>query len=588
MEGPPPLRTITELLSFADTRDIDELVEGLRKLESGEWTPDQFKVFRLARGTYGQRQADVNMMRVKIPQGILSAEQLERLGDVAKEFSRGWGHVTTRQNIQLHFMKLDRMADAQHAIAAVGLTTREACGNTVRNVTACALAGVCQGETFDVTPYGQAVTRHFLRRQENQALPRKFKIAFSGCPDDCAAGAINDVGCVATVKDGVRGFQVKVAGGLSTTPEDAHLLYDFLPADELIPVIEAILAVFDKHGNRQNKMRARMKYVVRKLGWDGYRAEFEKELAAIQENVLGKRPIDPSAGDALSRGPSLPLVDDRAAAGAPAGFLRWKETNVEAQKQRGFSAVTVRLRRGDVTTAQFHGLAALCRRFADGMVRLTIDQNLVMRFISDSRLETLYLELGKLGLAEAEAGTIADVTSCPGADSCNLAVTGSRELAAALSERLEQPNGRGGAVAAARELDIKISGCPNSCGQHHIAAIGFHGGMRRVGGKIVPEYTVHLGGGIDAGGATFGRTVVKIPARRAPEAVLRLLELYVEHREPGEKALAFFRRVSEEDVRASVADLTKIDEGTARPEDFLDIGESKEFEVKTGPGECAV
>jgi sulfite reductase beta subunit-like hemoprotein len=588
MDGPAPLRTITELLSFADVRDIDEFLDGLKKLESGEWTPDQFKVFRLARGTYGQRQADVNMMRVKIPQGILSAEQLERLGEVADGWSRGWGHVTTRQNIQFHFMKLDRMGDAQRHLAAVGLTTREACGNTVRNVTACPLAGVCAEEAFDVTPYGQAVTRHFLRRAQNQALPRKFKIAFSGCPDDCAAGAINDVGCTARVKDGVRGFQVKVAGGLSTTPEDAHLLYDFLPADELIPVMEAVVAVFDKHGNRQNKMRARMKYVVRKLGWEGYRAEFEKELAAIQETVCGKRPIDHVAGEALSRGPSLALAEDKAAAGAPSGFTRWEETNVRAQKQRGFSAVTVRLRRGDVTSAQFRGLAELCRRFGDGMVRLSIDQNVILRFVSVARLESLYLELGRLGLAEAEAGTIADVTSCPGADSCNLAVTGSRELAAALSERLEAPNGHAAAVDAARGLDIKISGCPNSCGQHHIAALGFHGGMRRVGGKIVPEYTLHLGGGIDAGGATFGRQVAKIPARRTPEAVLRLLQLYVDRRTPGETALAFFRRISEAEVRACLADLAKIDEATASADDYLDLGETKEFVVKTGPGECAV
>ena len=592
MDEPTPAapRTAADLLSFADVRDIDELIEALRRLESGEWTPDQFRAFRLARGTYGQRQPDVYMLRVKIPQGILGAEQLEALADVAERFSRGFGHLTTRQNVQLHFVKLDTVADAQTALARVGLTTREACGNTVRNVTACPMAGVCAGEAFDVTAYGHAVSRHFLRRAENQSLPRKFKIAFSGCPDDCAAGAINDVGCVARVRDGVRGFEVKVAGGLSTTPENAHRLYDFLPADELIPVIEAVLAVFAKHGNRHNKMRARLKYVVRKLGWEGTRAEIERELAAIRGAGRGRRPIDPSPGEALARAPSLPLAPAAARPAADAGFERWRATNVRAQKQRGFSAVTVRLLRGDVTAAQLVGLAGLARAHGDGLARATIDQNLLLRFVSDARVEALHRGLAALGLAEADAHTIADVTSCPGADSCNLAVTAPRELASALMARLSGPGTSAGdeaAVAAARDLSIKISGCPNSCGQHHIAGFGLHGGMRRIAGRIIPEYTLHLGGGVDGSGATFGRQLVKLPARRVPEALVVLLRLYAERRADGESALAFFRRLRQEDLRAALGDLARIDEATAAPEDFLDLGGAREFEVKTGPGECA-
>jgi sulfite reductase beta subunit-like hemoprotein len=558
-------------LAFADTRDIDEFVEGLRKYEAGEWTADQFRVFRLARGTYGQRQPDVQMLRVKIPQGVLDRAQLERLADVAERFSRGFGHITTRQNVQLHFVKLDRAAEAMHVLAESGLTTKEACGNTVRNVTGCPRAGVCDGEPFDVTPFAQAVTRHFLRRAENQALPRKFKIAFSGCADDCALGAINDVGAIAAVKDGKNGFVVKVAGGLSTTPEDAHTLFEFLPAGELIPAIEAILAVFDKHGNRTNKSRARLKYVVRKVGWEKFRALFDEEHAKTQREV----PI--ADDDRLRRPPvRLPVIGGT----RHDALEKWQATNVQRQKQPGFAMVTVRLVRGDITGAQLRTVGALAEKYGDGMVRLTIDQNLMLRFVAGDAIPALHAELVAAGLASPDAHTIADVTSCPGADSCNLAVTGSRELASALTESLE-----GGAIA--RDVAIKISGCPNSCGQHHIAGIGFHGGMRRVGGKVVPEYTLHLGGGVDGGGATFGRQVVKLPARRVPEALRRLLALYDTKKQDGEGAVAFFRRLPDAEVKALVADLTKMD-ADAPAEDFRDLGSEIAFMVETGEGECAV
>ncbi len=578
-------RTAADLLAFADVRDIDEFVEGLRKFESGEWTADQFRGFRLARGAYGQKQPDVTMIRVKIPQGILDGAQLEALADVADEQSRGFGHVTTRQNVQLHFIKLGDAPAAMHRLAESGLTTKEACGNTVRNITGCPMAGVCHDEAFDATPYAQAVTRHFLRRAENQALPRKFKIAFSGCADDCAMAAINDVGAIAKVKDGVRGFHLKVAGGLSTTPENAHVLYDFLPADELIPAIEAILAVFDKNGNRQNKSRARMKYVVRKLGWEGYRAEFAKELAAVHARGDAKHAIVPDERESLSQPPVHLRVDtDGGASAAGADLTRWRKSNVVAQKQTGYTAVTVRLVRGDITGKQLRIVADLARRFGDGMVRLTIDQNLVMRFVPENRVEDLYVGLVEAGLATPDAGTIADVTSCPGAESCNLAVTASRELASALSARLAVEEQ---AITAARDLKIKISGCPNSCGQHHIAGIGFHGGMRRVGGKVIPEYTLHIGGNIDGEGAVFGRQLVKLAARRVPEALVRLLRLYDEKKLPGERAVKFFQRVTPDEVRAAVAELTKLDESTMSAEEYLDLGDDKPFMVATGEGECA-
>jgi sulfite reductase (NADPH) hemoprotein beta-component len=579
-------RTASELLRFADQKDVDEFIDGLRKFETGEWTPDQFKLHRLNRGTYGQRQADVNMLRVKFPLGCGTAEQLEAVADVCEQYSRGFAHVTTRQNFQIHFMQLANAPAAQKRLADAGLTTKEACGNTVRNVTGCPMAGCCSDEAFDVTPYGHAVVRNFLRRPGNQSLPRKFKIALSGCGHDCAMGAINDVGLLAKIENGVRGFKVKVAGGLSTTPEDAHTLFEFLPADRLLGAMEAIVGVFDKHGNRQNKSRARLKYVVRKHGFDGFKALFEKELAEIDAAGQAVRPIDPSPSEVLARAPSLPIADGATAAAAnSAAFAAWRATNVRAQKQKGFATVTVRLRRGDLSGAQMRGVARLARTFADGQIRLTIDQNLLVRFVSEARLPLLYTELAAIGLADGDAGTILDVTSCPGAESCNLAVTASRELAAAATAKLEQSSGA--ALDACKGLDIKVSGCPNSCGQHHIAAIGFHGGMRRVGGRVVPEYTLHLGGGISESGAVFGRQLAKVPARRAADALVALLELYLRARQDGEAPLSFFRRVDGDTVKSALGELAKIDETNARPEDFLDLGDSNEFVVATGDGECA-
>ncbi|MSP16250.1 MAG: nitrite/sulfite reductase [Myxococcales bacterium] len=584
-------RTAADLLQFADLADVDQFIDGLRKFESGEWTPDQFKVYRLNRGAYGQRQTDVNMLRIKLPAGVASAAQLEALGDAAEKYSRGFGHVTTRQNLQLHFCQLDRMPDLMRDLAEAGLTTKEACGNTVRNVTGCPMAGACAGEAFDVTPVAHAIAREFVRRPEFQSLPRKFKIALSGCSDDCAMGAINDVGLIATVVDGVRGFRMKVAGGLSTTPNGAHLLHEFLPIDRVLGAIEAVIRTFDAHGNRQNRMRARLKYVVRKHGEAGFRLLYDNALAEVRAAGRELQPIDLADGESLSRSRTLPLAPtgDHAALGEGAGepLARFRASNVRAQKQRGFVAVTVRLVRGDATSAQFRGLADLARRFGDGMARFTIDQNLLLRFVPEARIAELHAGLAAIGLAEAGAGTIVDVTSCPGAETCNLAVTGSRELASAVTARLGEDDALALAASAAG-LSVKVSGCPNSCGQHHVAAIGFHGGMRRVGGRVIPEYTLHLGGGIDATGATFGRTVIKVPARRAPAALVKLLELYEAKKAPGEDALTFFRRIPDDAVKAAVAALVKIDEATAPAEDFFDLGDTREFEVKTGVGECAV
>jgi sulfite reductase beta subunit-like hemoprotein len=598
MEPEGPVSATPDALRFSSVSDIDDFIEHLRKFERGEMSADEFKVYRLGRGTYGQRQANVNMLRVKIPQGVLSAAQLEVLADVADEFSRGFGHITTRQNIQFHFIKLERAAEAMRRLDEVGLTTKEACGNTVRNVTACPLAGVCAGAAFDVTPYGRAVTRHFLRNPICQALPRKFKIALSGCGDDCAQGAINDVAVLARVRTAVqnserpsenveRGFEVRVGGGLSTSPEDAHALEAFVPADRLLPVIEAVVRVFDRTGNRQNKSRARLKYVIRKIGMEAFRREYEAELAKIDAEGRGSIPIDVSdetRADAVLR-LRAPVRQDAASD----GFAEFLGSNCIKQRQIGYYAVLARLERGDITSAQLRGAARLARQFSDGTLRTSNEQNLVFRFVGEASLTALHAELVALGLGRAGARTIHDVTSCPGADTCNLAVTRSRELTTAISDALASATGAAAeAVAASHHLDIKISGCPNSCGQHHVAALGFHGTMRRVGGATVPEYQLHLGGGIDRQGATFGRQIVKVAARRVPSTVLRLLELYMKERTDGEAPLAYFRRVEPDVVKKAVADLVEFDPNTARPEEWLDHGDEAPFKVAIGQGECAV
>jgi sulfite reductase beta subunit-like hemoprotein len=582
-----PVSAVPEPLRFSSPADIDDFVDHLRRFESGELSPDQFKVYRLTRGTYGQRQQNVNMLRVKIPQGVLAAAQVDRLADIADEYSRGFGHVTTRQNVQFHFVPLQRVPEAMNRLDEVGLTMREACGGTVRNVTACALAGVCNGAAFDVTPYGQAVTRHFLRNPICQALPRKFKIALSGCGDDCAQGAINDVAVLARVRNSERGFEIRVGGGLSTSPEDAHPLEEFVAAERLLPVLEAVVRVFDRTGNRQNKSRARLKYVIRKIGMDGFRKEYEAELAKIDADGRGRIAIDVSnevRPDAVLR-----LRAPVRQTASEDGFERFYASNCIKQRQSGYYAVIARLERGDITSAQLRGAARLARQFSDGTVRLSNEQNLVFRFIPEASLTALHAELVALGLGRAGARTIHDVTSCPGADTCNLAVTRSRELTTAVEEALGAATGAAAeAVKAAESLDIKISGCPNSCGQHHVAALGFHGTMRRVGGQAVPEYQLHLGGGIAREGATFGRQVVKLPARRVPDAVIRLLELYQKERADGEAPLAYFRRVEPEVVKKAVADLAEFDAATAKPEEWLDHGDEAPFKVAIGQGECAV
>ena len=601
-------------LSFANEAEIDEFVETVGKFERGEITPDEWRLYRLVRGTYSQRQdGDYQMLRVKIPQGVLSAEQLIALADVAEQYSRGFGHITTRQNLQFHFMKLHDVELAMRRLADTGLTTREACGNSVRNITACPWAGVAAGEVFDVMPYAEALTRYLLRHPLSSSLPRKFKIAWEGCAEDHALTPIHDIGWLARVQevDGRlrRGFRVTIGGGTSNLCRAGSLLFDFLPAGEVLNVAEAVLRVFHRLGDREHKNRNRMKFLLKELGWEKWREQFDAAYAGFRAEGGAQFPFDPErppSEDAPDwerpAAPSVAAARERALAATTRGpgiqppfrgflpamngdFSHWRRTNLRPQKQPGFFVASVTVPLGDLTGAQMRILADLALAYGDGSVCVTAEQDLLIRWVSAAEVPDLYRRLAASGLGLPDANTIADVTSCPGAESCRLAVTQSRGLGRLLGEHLRS---RPDLVAAASDLQIKISGCPNGCGRHHIAGIGFQGSTRRLGDKVVPQYLVLVGGGVDEQGARFGRVAGRIPARRMTDALDRLLALYEVERSEGETATSFFGRVGLDRVKEVLADFADLTPDTATTDDFVDLGEDREFRLETKEGECAV
>jgi sulfite reductase (NADPH) hemoprotein beta-component len=555
------------------------------------------------------------MLRIKVPQGVLDVQQLETMAEVAERYSRGFGHITTRQNIQLHFVKLHDVELAMRRLAETGLTTREACGNSVRNITACPYSGVAADEPFDVTPYAEALTRYLLRHKLSASLPRKFKIAFEGCTHDHIGSSINDIGWTARVRDvdgrPERGFRVTVAGGTSTLARSGHELFEFVPVGEMFNIAEAVVRVFHRLGDYKHKQRNRLKFLVRSLGWDGFKAEFDKELESFRQEGGAQLPFDaenppvegppaaratvPAAADIAAAvmsgkviGPGIvprvePVLPDGSAEGSEA-YQYWTRTNVRPQKQPGYAIVTVTTVLGDLTSAQFRMLGHLALAFSDGSVRITMDQNVVFRWVPEASLPVLYGRLAAAGLSRGGASTLADVTSCPGAESCKLAVTQSRGLGRLLSDSLHE---RPDLVAAVPGLDIKISGCPNGCGQHHIAGIGFQGSLRKVGGRPAPHYFVMVGGGVIDGTTTFGRHVATIPARRGFIALERLVQLYKDEAAPAEAPLTFFRRVEVPKVKALLADLEKIDPVSATETDFIDLAEDHAFNPEVMDGECS-
>jgi sulfite reductase beta subunit-like hemoprotein len=564
--------------------EIVRFEERIRELQSGAITPEQFRPFRLKHGTYGQRQPGFQMLRVKIAAGVLTPAQLRALAIIADEYSTGRGHLTTRENIQFHFVKLENVGAAMRLLADSGLTTREACGNTVRNVTACPVAGICRGEAFDVTPYALGVSRYLLRHPDFHDLPRKFKIAFSGCENDgdCAVAGIHDVGLIAQVRgnNGTshRGFKVLVGGGLGSLPTEAAVLTDFLPEEELLPTIEAVLRVFTETGNRKNKLMARLKFVLRAKGVQEFRrlvAEKRKVSQAPAETFTVPTPIQPTL---VTIAPA-PLSSTVAETQTDPEYNRWAEHNLMFQRQAGYGGVWVKLSAGTFHSNQMRGLADVLEKNKLTGVRIAVNQDLVIPWVPFDRVRAIYDELRGLDLATAGARTISDVTGCPGATTCNLGITRSLTLADVLSRELNDYTD-----PEIQKLRIKISGCPNSCGHHHIADIGFYGNVRKVGEQQAPYYQLLLGGKVNADGVHFARQIMAVPARPIPVIIRELLSFYQQDRQAAETFTAWVARTPDKTIKERLLPLAEV---TATSEDiFVDWGDTETYSLKLGRGEC--
>ncbi|MHB1137998.1 MAG: nitrite/sulfite reductase [Microthrixaceae bacterium] len=582
--------------------DVDPgMITDIRKFErclagylAGDIEEDVFKVFRLANGVYGQRQGGHNqMIRIKAPYGAITPTQLDRLADISERYSRGWGHLTTRQNVQFHYVDLERVPDLLWELAQVGLTTREACSDTVRNVMGCHLAGACPHEVLDIQPWADAAFWHFLRNPISQRLPRKFKINFSGCSTDCGQAMFNDVGVIAvnrTLPDGTveAGFRVFIAGGLGANPHPALALEEFTPREELLATIEACVRVFEQTGNRDNKLRARLKWVIDELGFE----ETQRRVLASRKFLMASSSWPggvPSQvverGDApAGRGGEVTPVGQ----GQPVFLrgtspqLRWTEANVVRGVAKGTVSALAWSRLGDVTAEQFRGIAAISRDF-DAEVRITNRQNFVLRDLSEDQLGDLYARLDAIGMAQAGAELSRDVVSCPGADTCNLAVTQSRGLANAIGEALEAAG-----LGEVEGVRTNISGCTNSCGQHHISDIGFFGAERRAHGRSAPGYQMLLGGYVGQEQIEFGKTALRLPAKAAPEAAVRVIGRYSAEREFGEKFQTWLERSGgPKGVAEWLKDLDVFPTPEENEDFYVDYDETGPYEKEIGDSECA-
>lgn len=593
-ETRPPIQTIPIPQEIIE--EIETFEDEVARLQSGNTPIDVFKPFRLQYGIYGQRQPDVQMVRIKIPFGGITANQLRQVAELTDTYATGVGHVTTRQDIQLHFVPLSHVGTVMRKLAEVDLTTREACANTVRNVTACALAGVCPGEVFDVTPYAKTVAYHLLRNPLNQSLPRKFKIAFSGCKQDCALTPIHDVGLLATRNaEGTVGFKMVVGGGLGSTPRLAKTLREFVPMEELIPSIEAMLKVFDNLGNRKNRSKARMKFVLDKLGFEEFSKRWKETYDTMIQSgatklgfIPGVYPDDPPLIMPTKNGNGASVhgngsTQNGNVSSSPDAFDAWRASNVIAQQQPGFNAAAIRLRSGDLTTEQMFVLADLAERYANGNLRTTINQNMMVRWIPDSQLPLFYDELVTHGLGDPGAEGVEDIVACPGTDTCGLGITSSKGLARALAEVF--PAGK--TPDDLKGVDVKISGCHNSCAQHHIATIGLHGVGKRVGDHVAPVYELHLGGQVN-GTAKIAQLIVKVPAKNVPAAVQHLLDLYRRSRNEGESLPAFIARTGKATLKDELIPYTILPSYQDDQKFYFDWEGDEEFSVEDlGPGECA-
>jgi sulfite reductase beta subunit-like hemoprotein len=576
-------------------REFDDFDTQAARFMRGEADPDKFVGFRLKQGVYGQRQPDVQMIRVKLPFGGVTPDQLDAFAEVAERFAPlHKGHITTRQNIQYHHIPLPEAAQAIRVMSEAGLSTREACGNTVRNVTGDPWAGVTEGELFDITPYAAAFVRYFVRHDVCQLLPRKFKVAFTATDEDRAITLIHDLGFLPRVReiDGreVRGVEIRTGGGTSIMPRVGYTLYEFVPVDdgEYLKVSEAVLRIFDRQEDlRANRQRARIKFMVDRVGIDEFRRQVDEELRG---EWVAERDFDPE---------DLLLLDDEEthAPLAPSTFAtpngdrsefdRFLEGNVLPQRQERFSTVEVKVRRGDLTPEQFRGLAQIMRDYSAGYARTSVQQNLVLRWVRDEAVYEVWERLRALDLGEAGAHEVTDVVSCPGTDSCKLGITSSMGLNQAVHERLAQMQITD---PLTRQIHIKMSGCPNGCAQHHIANIGFYGASMKVGDRHVPAYIAHVGGSYEGGDVRMGKRLKsRLPAKRVPDALERWIRFYESERRDGEGFNEFAERVGEREFEAQVKDLAMpVEFSIENMMHFVDWSRTEPYKVERGEGECAI
>jgi sulfite reductase (ferredoxin) len=598
-------------------REIDIFETQIELRKQGKIDEKLFAETRLRRGVYGQRYDNgqrndgektqdlaypereltkgpstlwhaPGMMRIKIPYGRLTALQLDAMCDLAEEYSDTILHITTRQDVQLHFVHIEDTPNLMRRLAAVGITTREACGNSVRNVTACPYAGVCSTESFDITPYADALTFFLLGHDDCQNFGRKFKIAFSGCKDNpCGLTNFHDLGVIARTRmvDGEveRGFEFYVGGGLGAVPHEAKLIDEFLPEEELLPMTQAVCRVFGRLGEKDNRSRARIKFLVKKLGIEEFKRLVLEDRATLRPDprwtaflsdlhVTDEKPLKPAA--ALGSGPY------------PAGFEKWQKSNVLPQAQKDYYMAVITLPLGDLTSQQGRAVAELARRYTGDTLRTTVDQNLLFRWVSGADLPELYAALSALGLGLGGADKISDVTSCPGTDTCKLGISSSRGLAGELRKRLSVVEDQ--LDAATQNLHIKCSGCFNSCGQHHVADIGFLGVSRNVNGRRVPHFQLVVGGEWTRNAGSYGLAIGAIPSKNVPEAVNRLTARYSKDKQGQETFGEFVTRIGKKQVRALIEDLTQTPPYEVDPSFYSDWGDPREYTIgDMGVGECA-
>ncbi len=591
LENPEVLENVPGHVIPILEREFDDFDTESTRFLKGELENDEFIKFRLKQGVYGQRQPDVQMVRVKLPMGGVTPDQLDAFAEVIERYvPLRKGHVTTRQNIQMHHVPLPDAAKLIRELGDAGLSSREGCGNTMRNVTGDPRAGTLDGELFDITPYAGAYVRYFVRHPTTQAMPRKVKTAFTATDDDNAITRIHDMSFVPKLRDGVRGVEIRVGGGTSIMPRLAPTLYEFVELDngDYLKITEACMRIFDRQEwLRANRARARIKVLVDKIGIDAFRELVEEELegdwVAERDFSLDEILFDhdeeanaPAAGDTYA-----------SANGDLREFDRFAQSNVQAQRQAGFSTVEVKVRRGDLTPDQLRGIGQIMREYTGGYARTTVHQNVVLRWVRDEAVYEVWSRLSELELGDAGADEITDVVSCPGTDSCKLGITSSMGLNQAIQDRLVQMRIDD---ELTRRIHIKMSGCPNGCGQHHIAHIGFYGASIKVGEHAVPAYIPHVGGAYEGGEVRYGqRLKARLPAKRVPEAVERWVRYYEAERHAGEEFNTFVDRVGPQEFEARVRDLTMpIEFNLENMNHFVDWTKSAPFEVIRGEGECAV